>query len=79
MMARRYTAQEIVNELLDVVDEDDSEDDFEGYVWLRRNRIWFYSSIALRFYSVSKRHDATRRSAQRHIVNQALQLLVCMQ
>ena len=32
MMARRYTAQEIVNELLDVVDEDDSEDDFEGYV-----------------------------------------------
>ena len=27
--------------------------------------------VALRFYSISKRHDATRRSAQRHIVNQA--------
>ena len=40
--------------------------------WLRRNRIWFYSSVALRFYSVSKRYDATRCSAQRHIVNQAL-------
>ena len=34
--------------------------------------IYTYSSIALRFYSVSKRHDATRCSAQRHIVNQPL-------
>ena len=38
--------------------------------WLRRNRIWFYSSVALHFYSISKRHDATRRSAQHHIVNE---------
>ena len=31
-----------------------------------------YSSVALRFYSISKRHYATRRSGQHHIVNQPL-------
>ena len=34
-------------------------------------------TYALRFYSVSKRHDATRRSAQRHIVNQPLDCYAC--